>query len=441
MTVRLRLDARARRFQGGRILLGGAPLRLLRLGPAGVERVDAWLAGAPVGERPHEQALARRMLDAGIMHPIPVGGAPTRDDVTLVVPVKNNRVGLQRLLAATPDLRHRVVVDDGSSVPLSEATVRHRASRGPAAARNAGWRTARTPLIAFLDSDTIPDPGWLDAVLPLFGDSSVAAVAPRIRALPAGPVGRYEVHRSSLDMGPDPATVRHDGRVRYVPTAALVVRRSALESIDGFDESLRFGEDVDLVWRLLATGKTVRYQPFSIVRHEPRPTVRAWLRQQYDYGTSAAPLAARHPGRLGCAHLPKVFAAQCALVLTGHPAVAAAAGILDAGRSAHRLHRHGIPARAALGIAGTGQFALIRQAADALRRVWWPPALLSRRGRTVLAAALLSAAAADLARGRNPCPGIAADLAYGVGVWAGCLRHRTAEPLLPQRNRSRDVPH
>ncbi|WP_433733541.1 mycofactocin biosynthesis glycosyltransferase MftF [Nocardia sp. CA-129566] len=440
MTVRLRLDTRVRRFQGGRILLGGAPLRLLRLGPAGVECVDAWSAGESVGARPHEQALARRLLDAGIMHPVPDGRALTRDDVTVVVPVKNNAVGLERLFAATADLAHRVVVDDGSSVPLPEATVRHRDSRGPAAARNAGWRLAGTALIAFLDSDTIPDRGWLDNVLPLFDDPSVAAVAPRIRSLPDGPLGRYEMDRSSLDMGPDPATVRHHGRVRYVPTAALVVRRSDLEAIGGFDEDLRFGEDVDLVWRLLATEKTVRYQPFSIVRHAPRATVRAWLRQQYDYGTSAAPLAARHPGRLGCAHLPKVSAAQCALVLTGHPAVAAASGILEAGRSAQRLHGHGIPVRAAFTVAAAGQFALIRQVADALRRVWWPLALLSRRGRSVLAAAVLSTAAADLARGRNPCPRIAADLAYGLGVWVGCFRHRRAEPLLPQRNRSRDVP-
>jgi mycofactocin system glycosyltransferase len=439
MTVRLRLDTRVRLFQGGRILLGGAPMRLLRLGPAGIARVDSWLAGAPVGHGPSEQALARRMLDAGIMHPVPDRGTLTHNEVTVVVPVKDNQAGLDRLLTATADLPHRIVVDDGSSVPISKATVRHYDSYGPAAARNSGWRRAETPLIAFLDSDTIPDPGWLDEVLPLFDDPSVAAVAPRIRSLPNGMVGRFEAHRSSLDMGRDPATVRHDGRVRYVPTAALVVRRSALEFIDGFDESLRFGEDVDLVWRLLATGKTVRYQPLSIVRHEPRATVRAWLRQQFDYGTSAAPLAVRHPGLLGCAYLPKVFAVQCALAVTGHPVTAAASGLVTAGRSAHRLHRRGIPARAAVTVAVAGQLGLVRQVADAIRRVWWPTALPSRRGRAVLAAAVLSAVAADLVRGRNPLPHIAGDLAYGLGVWTGCLRHGVAEPLLPRRNRSRDM--
>ena len=48
-------------------------------------------------------------------------------------------------------------------------------------------------------------------------------------------------------------------RVAYVPTAALLVRRAALG--DGFDESLRNGEDVDLVWRLIEAGWRVRYEP------------------------------------------------------------------------------------------------------------------------------------------------------------------------------------
>ena len=48
-----------------------------------------------------------------------------------------------------------------------------------------------------------------------------------------------------------------------MPTAALVVRRAVLE--DGLDTALRYGEDVDLVWRLHDAGWRVRYDPAVVV--------------------------------------------------------------------------------------------------------------------------------------------------------------------------------
>ena len=67
-------------------------------------------------------------------------------------------------------------------------------------------------------------------------------------------VHRFGLAHSPLDLGPDEGEVGPDRAVRYVPTAALVVRRSALEEAGGFDPTLRVGEDVDLVWRLVEAG-------------------------------------------------------------------------------------------------------------------------------------------------------------------------------------------
>jgi mycofactocin system glycosyltransferase len=434
--MRLQLDRGVRRFGDGRLLLGGAPTRLLRLGDTGAQLLDAWLTGHPVGPEPAARALARRLLDAGIVHPAAEPGSHAETLVTLVVPVKDNPDGLARLLAATAGMPDRIVVDDGSADPLGDATIRHDRPRGPAAARNAGWRRAATPLVAFLDSDTVPAAGWLDPILPLFDDPAVAAVAPRIKSMSTGPVGRYEARRSALDMGPEPAPVRPGGRVRYLPAAALVVRAEALRALGGFDESLRFGEDVDLVWRLLAAGHTVRYQPLSAVHHQPRGTVRAFLRQRFDYGSSAAPLARRHPGLLYPVRLPAALAVAYLLAVAGRPAAAALAGAGSAGRTVRRLHRGQVPLLAATALAVRGQLTLTGQLAAALRREWWPLALCTRRGRRLLLAAHAAAAAASLREGSGILPRIADDLAYGLGVWAGCLRHRTLAPLAPRLHRT-----
>ncbi|WP_216897733.1 mycofactocin biosynthesis glycosyltransferase MftF [Nocardia alni] len=438
MSVRVRPDARMRRFHAGRIVLGGAPTRLLRLSPAGAALMESWLAGEPVGDRPGERRLAHRLLRAGVLHPI--GGDGATADVTVVVPVKDNPAGVRELMGAIgAEAAHRIVVDDGSAIPVPDATIRHTTARGPAAARNAGYRCARTDLVAFLDSDTTPEPGWLNTVVPLFDDPDVAAVAPRIRARRTGIVGGYESRSSCLDMGPEPANVHPGGRVRYVPTAALVVRRAALDAVGGFDETLRYGEDVDLVWRLVAAGYVVRYQPDSVVWHSPRGTVREWLVQRIAYGSSAAPLARRHPGLLYCAHLSESVAVQAVSSVAGYPILGFAVGVVTGVRTAHRLRGRGLPLRTAAGIAAAGELSAANQIAEAIRRVWWPLALPTRRGRILLAASYIPAVwhAVGQAWGvRWLALRVADDTAYGLGVWLGCLRERSLEPLLPRISRN-----
>ena len=119
-------------------------------------------------------------------------------DVTVVVPVRDRPAELARLLAAlradpaTRDLPV-VVVDDGSAEPVVAAgarVVRHATARGPAAARNAGLRLADTGAVAFLDSDCVPRPGWLEALLPHLADPAPGpGRAPDRRPRGCGPAG------------------------------------------------------------------------------------------------------------------------------------------------------------------------------------------------------------------------------------------------------------
>lgn len=436
--TRLVLDHSVRRLAGGRVLLGGSPLRLLRLGAPGVGLLDRWAQGEPVGTGGAEQRLARRLCAAGLAHPAPPAGAFTPDDVTLVTPVRDTPKGIRRLLAATRELAARIVVDDGSTPPVSGATVRHENPAGPAAARNAGWQLAGTDLVAFLDADTFPEPGWLEAVLAQFADPAVMAVAPRIRSLPGeSAVARYDADRSSLDLGERPAAVRPMSRVSYVPSAALVVRRSALEAVGGFDTRLRFGEDVDLVWRLVEGGHIVRYTPDSHVWHEPRASSLGWLRQRFNYGTSAAALSTRHPGMLSPARMSPWSAAAWALLASGHPVLAVTVAAVTAGLLPRKLRHTGMPTLEALRLAGLGHFGAGRILAEATRRAWWPLALVaavvSRRARLVALATLLPCLSEATGKERSWFfLRVLDDLAYGAGVWTGCVRVRTTAPLRPQ---------
>ncbi|MGY1838686.1 MULTISPECIES: mycofactocin biosynthesis glycosyltransferase MftF [unclassified Modestobacter] len=452
----VRLDPAVQRREDGAVLVGGSPLRQLRLAPAARAMLDG--DRMTVTDR-RSATLAARLVDAGLAHP-EASPAPT-DHVTVVVPVKDRTDGLTRLLAA---LRADpgtatcpvVVVDDGSADPAAVAAaaagarvVRHEQSRGPAAARNAGLRAAGTDAVAFVDSDCVPEPGWLGSLAGhLDAHPRLALVAPRITALPVraeGWVARYEALSSALDMGGRTALVHPRSAVPYVPSAALLARRSALG--EGFDESMQVAEDVDLVWRLIGAGWRVRYEPAARVAHEHRVDPRDFLTRRAFYGSGAALLAQRHGPLVAPVVLSPWSGAAWALALTGRPVgvLAATAVLAEAARRlAGRVVAPGRrpPYRWAAGLVLRGTAGAGRMLARSVTRHHWPlalaAALVSRRARALVLAVLAGDAVAawwphraevDLAAfaaGRR-----LEDLAYGAGLWAGAWRARDATALLP----------
>src|SRR6516225_5655861 len=65
----LRADPDTRFVAGESVLVGGSPVRVLRLTPAGARQVTGWFTGLPVPDTVSARTLARRLLDAGIAHP------------------------------------------------------------------------------------------------------------------------------------------------------------------------------------------------------------------------------------------------------------------------------------------------------------------------------------------------------------------------------------
>lgn len=436
----------------GRRLLGGSPTRLLRLGPRAAAVLDGWLRGAVVSADPAERRLARRLVSAGLLHPDPApDDPPDLSLVTAVVPVRDRPESLRRTLEGLDGVAS-VVIDDGSARAAEIERVAGAADArylrlahnvGPAAARNAGLAMVSTPFVAFVDSDCVPSRGWLGPLLALFADPAVAVVAPRVVAAPGeGWLARYEAARSPLDLGDRPSLVRPRTRVAYVPTAALVVRR-AVVGLPCFDESLRGGEDVDFVWRVVSAGWDVRYEPGSTVVHDTDRGPTGWAARRAFYGATAGPLARRHPGQVAAVSLPGWLALCGGLLLARRPGAAAAVALSAGGLLARRLR--GVvddPGWTAARLTGRG---LLRGAppvvAGTVRA--WAPALvvagcfgpLRRRAWGAFGVAALT----DWLRRR---PGldparylavhVADDLSYGAGLWWGCWRARTVRPLLPQ---------
>jgi mycofactocin system glycosyltransferase len=450
------LDADTKQLADG-ILFGGSPARVMRLSGTGRAALTELLDG-PVHSRA-AGTLGRRLIDAGLAHPRP----PQRSgalDVTVIVPVRDRAGLLDECLGALGGEHPVIVVDDGSVDPhaVAEVAARHgtklvrRVSNGgPAAARNTGLAHACGEFVAFLDSDCAPPPGWVERLAAHFADPLVGAAAPRIVAMQTHTwAGRYTTACGSLDLGQGEARVAPLTRVAYVPTAALVVRRAALLDVtcgaDVFDPGLRCGEDVDLIWRLHRAGWRVRYDPTVQVPHREPDTWPALLARRFRYGTSAAPLARRHPQAMP----PLVAQPRPALtvlaLLARRPALAGLGFAASVRATSRALRRAEVPTDGVVPAMGTAtrltwlgigryltQFAaplLVAAVAAGGRR---------RRGRRLAAASLLLGPPLNSWLARRPALDpvrftlghLADDLAYGAGVWTGAVRERIAVPICP----------
>lgn len=443
---------RHRRPEGG-VLLGGSPLRVFRLNQAAWGALEA-LAGGSAVDGPTAARVAGRLVDGGLADPLPPpdsGSAPDPSTaMTVVVPARDRPEALRRCLRAVGPAAEVIVVDDASRHPDEVAAVaaqagarlhRRAVNGGPAAARNSGLASCGTPFVAVIDSDCIPEPGWLDRLLPHFADPTVAAVAPRVTGMDApGWLGRYEQSRSSLDLGDRPGPVAPRSRIGYVPAAALVLRRAALGS--GFTETLRVGEDVDLVWRLHAAGWRVRYEPGAVVVHDHRVALVPWAGRKFVYGTSAGPLAARHPGQVPPAVISVFALLPLALLRTRHPAAAALAAGLAAAGLARRLPSFPGRGWAAARLMATGCLSTGYGLAAAATRAWLPVTVVLLIRYSATRRTIAAGVAAAMAYGwgtRRPrqdpirwaLAALADDACYCAGLWVGALRAGTMGPLLP----------
>lgn len=454
----IRLRADLLRAENGRVLVGGAPARVLKLSEAALR---ALASGSLTVSGPGAAALARRLLQANMADPVlPPAPSPTPslvDDLTVVIPVRDRPDQLDRCLQALIGARV-IVVDDASHDPAAVAAVveRHRArhltlsiNQGPAGARNAGLALVETPCVAFVDSDLRVSPETLTALARHLLDPSVALVAPRVmgRATASSPwFERHDAAFSSLDVGPVGGLVRPGATVGWVPSACLVGRTEVLRALDGFDADWRVGEDVDLVWRLLAAGHEVRYDPSLRTEHEVRGTARGWLGRTFFYGTSGAALAERHGANVAPAVMSVPMAVGAAAVLHRRwwSVPVAGAALLVTAVPMRRALPLEIDATRVTGLLVARSLGwAVRQESGLLLRHWWPAATLLALAPTPLRRpvrrALASALAVDtwvLLRERRGVPLAVAlparrlsDLAYGAGLWTGAGRARSAAAL------------
>jgi glycosyltransferase involved in cell wall biosynthesis len=200
-----------------------------------------------------------------------------------------------------------IVVNDGSTDdtgPVLDEFARRthlnfipitQANGGPAVARNRGVEYAGGEFVAFTDDDCVVHRGWLLAVVGGFADAQsstrVGGVGGVMRSRARGLIGSYMETRNTV------SSYREGMQIPpFVITANACFPRQLLLSIGGFDNAIKSpgGEDIDLCWRIVAQGYTVKTSPDAIVYHHQASRLLELLRRLYNYGKGDSVLARKY---------------------------------------------------------------------------------------------------------------------------------------------------
>jgi cellulose synthase/poly-beta-1,6-N-acetylglucosamine synthase-like glycosyltransferase len=213
------------------------------------------------------------------------------EPLTVVVPTRDRPQLLERCLAALQaELLpgdQLVVVDSAPQVhparPGARVEIVRVAERGASRARNAGWRAASHDLVAFVDDDVVVAPGWRQALTARTADFVLGKVEEH-------PDDAAVEHPLALTSSTTGTVVDRSGPLVPGGSGNLLVRRTALEGVRGFDEQLGPGtwfgsaEDLDLVDRLVAAGCTGWFEPTAVGWHVQWRSGAEALRVHWAYG-------------------------------------------------------------------------------------------------------------------------------------------------------------
>jgi glycosyltransferase involved in cell wall biosynthesis len=236
---------------------------------------------------------------------------PGQPAASIVIPTRSRPEYLEVTLASvTPQATDAgaevIVVNDGGSPSSARVAERHGARvvalpapGGANAARNVGIDAATGDLIVLIDDDVFAPPGWLAEMLAgverspgydLFGGPI------RARLEGGGPrsCGRESAPITTLDLG----SVDRDAELVW--SANMAIRRSALERVGRFDETIRVrGDEEDWERRYVSAGGRVRYLAAAGLEHRRAPADATLRRLARAAGRRAATTRSRAPCRRG----------------------------------------------------------------------------------------------------------------------------------------------
>lgn len=238
--------------------------------------------------------------------------AGAREAVTAIIPVHNGAATILRTLVSLVNGRtpfsEIIVVDDGSTDTTVERVeqfisegfgcrlLKRAGNNGAAAARNAGTAAATTELLLFTDSDVELEPDTLTRLLTTIKTLKPAAAVGvyRERNLAGGWLSHFTTCFSAHTY-----LCSGDGSPTNFGSQCVLVHRSALKAVGGFDQGLGGAtvEDLGLGYRLRAQGLVTLLSASARMSHNSRFGIASFWRNYFIKSRVFTGIRARTPQR------------------------------------------------------------------------------------------------------------------------------------------------
>jgi GT2 family glycosyltransferase len=226
--------------------------------------------------------------------------------VSIVIAVKEYNQNLEESINKCreidyPDYEIIVLPDEKMNKEISGIREIPTGNVLPPAKRDIGIKEAKGSIIAFLDDDAFPVPGWIKSAVRYFEDESIAAVGgPAVTPdnSPDRELASGVVYASSLVAWKNnyryiPKTARE---VDDYPTCNLFARKDILDKIGGFDNKFWPGEDTIVCYKIVEDEKKkIYYDPDALVYHRRRPLYIPHLKQVASYALHRGYFVKRYP--------------------------------------------------------------------------------------------------------------------------------------------------
>lgn len=233
--------------------------------------------------------------------------------MSVVIPARDDAESLPAAVASIlhQELEQRLEIviavgpskDDTAAVATSLAATYDAVSivpnpgGGTAAGLNAAIAASAGATVARVDSHAELRTGYLQRAIEILRTTGADNVGGIQRAVGTTPFQRAVAAAMSSRFGTGDATFHYGGDPGPTDTVYLgVFRRSALERVGGFDESLVRNQDYELNIRIRQTGGVVYFHPDLEVTYRPRTTLRGLARQYFEYGRWKRHVIRQHPG-------------------------------------------------------------------------------------------------------------------------------------------------
>lgn len=271
----------------------------------------------------------------------------SKSRVEVIIPSYNGREHLAICLPALRPQTYRdfrvILADDASTDGSCELVrelmpdaqvVRLSHNQGLVAAVNAALEQSRAELVALLNNDTEPEPGWLDGLVATIDRHPAAgAVTSKLKLF-----DRRDVIHSAGDTYStaglpgnrgvwqrDVGQFDREEEVFGACAGAALYRRAALDAVARIDGDIldpgfvMYCEDVDLSWRLRLLGYTIVYAPGAVVYHRLSATGGGRLASYYVARNTLGVIAKNLPGPLLRRYAPRIIRAQLSMTLATLP--------------------------------------------------------------------------------------------------------------------------